>query len=313
MAQYNLYYFVLFMSLFSPDVITNAQPYVVDFDPIFISLGLLDIHWYGITYLIGFGFYYLLGLYRIKHEPTGWNKDQLSDFIFYGAIGVIIGGRLGWVLFYNDAPLMNDLLMPFKVWEGGMSFHGGLVGVVAAIVYFRHKTGKTFYQVSDFVSPLVPLGIASVRIGNFINGELWGRLTDKPWGMIFPQSLPASLHPNTLGKTQWQQWYEQGRMAAYSRHPSPLYEAFLEGLVTFVVVWLAARYATKRGTATAMFLISYGLGRFAVEFFREPDANRGFIAFDWMTMGHILTLPLLLFGIWILWSQRHNRIQGNTN
>lgn len=297
------------MYLLNPEVIAKAQPYIVDFDPIFISLGPLDIHWYGITYLIGFGLYYLLGLYRIKHESTGWNKDQLSDFIFYGAIGVIVGGRLGWVLFYNDVPLLDDFLLPFRVWEGGMSFHGGLVGVVAAMFYFKHKTGKRFFQISDFVSPLVPLGIASVRIGNFINGELWGRLTDKPWGMIFPQSLPAALHPDTLSKTQWQQWYEQGRMAAYARHPSPLYEAFLEGFVTFIVVWLAARYATKRGTATALFLISYGLGRFTVEFFRQPDANRGFIAFDWMTMGHILTLPLLLFGIWILWSQRHNRVK----
>ncbi len=297
------------MFLFSPEVITKAQPYVVDFDPIFISLGPLDIHWYGITYLIGFGLYYVLGLYRIKDQTTGWDKEQLSDFIFYGAIGVILGGRLGWVLFYNDTPLMDDLLLPFKVWEGGMSFHGGLVGVVTAMFYFKHKTGKSFYQISDFVAPLVPLGIASVRIGNFINGELWGRLTDKPWGMIFPQSLPSVVHPATIGESQWQQWYEQGRMMAYARHPSPLYEAFLEGIVTFIVVWLTVRYAKKRGTVSAIFLISYGLSRFTVEFFRQPDANRGFIAFDWMTMGHILTLPILLFGVWILWSQRHNRIK----
>jgi len=285
-----------------------TQPYIVDFDPIFINLGPLDIHWYGITYLIGFGLFYLLGRYRINKYSTGWNKQQLSDIIFYGALGVVIGGRIGWVMFYNDTPFSSDPLLLFKVWEGGMSFHGGLIGVLLAMVYFKNKTHKTFYQVSDFVAPLAPLGIASVRIGNFINGELWGRLTQQSWAMIFPQSLPYNKQPDVMGIDTWQQLYHQGQLNLYARHPSPLYEAFLEGIVTFVVVWLAAHYARKRGTASAVFLLSYGLSRFLVEFFREPDVNRGFIAFDWMTMGHILTLPIIAYGLWILWSQRNSKL-----
>ena len=289
--------------------LTNEQslPYVVNFDPVFISLGPLDIHWYGVTYLLGFGLFYLLGRYRIQRYDTGWNKQQLSDFIFYGALGVIIGGRIGWYLFYNDTSLAADPWLLFKVWEGGMSFHGGLLGVIVAILYFKNKTAKTFFQVSDFVAPLAPLGIASVRIGNFINGELWGRLTEQPWGMIFPYSLPYGRQPDVMGWDKWQTLYQQGQFNLYARHPSPLYEAFLEGIVTFVVVWVAAHYAKKRGTASAVFLLSYGISRFVVEFFREPDANRGFIAFDWMTMGHLLTLPILAFGVWILWWQRQQK------
>jgi phosphatidylglycerol:prolipoprotein diacylglycerol transferase len=282
-------------------------PYVVDFDPIFISIGPIDIHWYGVTYLLGFGLFYLLGRYRIHRYQTGWDKQQLSDFIFYGALGVVLGGRIGWYLFYNDTPVSSDPLLLFKVWEGGMSFHGGLAGVILAMIYFKNKTNKTFYQVSDFVAPLTPLGIASVRIGNFINGELWGRLTQQPWGMIFPQSLPYNKQAEAVGLDAWQQLYQQGQLNLYARHPSPLYEAFLEGLVTFVVVWIAAHFARKRGTASAVFLLSYGLSRFWVEFYRQPDANRGFVAFDWMTMGHILTLPIIVFGLWILWSQRSNK------
>ncbi|MCX7544286.1 prolipoprotein diacylglyceryl transferase [Marinicella gelatinilytica] len=282
-------------------------PYVVDFDPIFINLGPLDIHWYGITYLVGFGLFYLLGRYRIRKYHTGWNKQQLSDVIFYGALGVVLGGRIGWYLFYNDTGFSSDPLLLFKVWEGGMSFHGGLAGVLLALVYFKNKTNKTFYEVSDFVAPLTPLGIASVRMGNFINGELWGRITDQPWAMIFPQSLPYSKQPDIIGQDTWQQLYQQGQLNVFARHPSPLYEAFLEGIVTFVVVWVAAHFARKRGTASAVFLLSYGFSRFFVEFFREPDANRGFIAFDWMTMGHILTLPIIAYGLWILWSQRNKQ------
>ncbi len=292
----------------SASSVNQSLPYVVDFDPVFISLGPLEIHWYGVTYLVGFALFYLLGRYRIRHYSTQWDKQQLADFIFYGALGVVIGGRIGWYLFYNDTPFSSDPLLVFKVWDGGMSFHGGLVGVLLAILYFKNKTNKSFYQVSDFVAPLAPLGIASVRIGNFINGELWGRITQQPWGMIFPQSLPYNQQPGIMGRDTWQELYQQGQFNLFTRHPSPLYEAFLEGIVTFVVVWIAAHYARKRGTASAVFLLSYGLSRFLVEFFREPDANRGFIAFDWMTMGHILTLPIIAYGLWILWSQRNIKL-----
>ncbi|MCX7554789.1 prolipoprotein diacylglyceryl transferase [Marinicella sp. S1101] len=277
---------------------------VIDFNPIFLSLGPLDIHWYGVTYLIGFGFYFLLGKYRLKHHPSSWNNDQLSDFLFYGALGVIIGGRLGWLLFYNDTSILDDYSLPFRIWEGGMSFHGGLAGVLLAMLYFKNKTNKTFFQVSDFIAPLIPTGILSVRLGNFINGELWGRLTDKPWAMIFPDSLPIHLHPSNMSTTAWQQMYQEGQLNAFARHPSALYEAIGEGLITFFVVWLVANRAKRQGTVSAVFLLSYGIARFVVEFFREPDANRGFIAFDWMTMGHLLTLPLLLAGLLILLSKR---------
>ncbi len=282
-----------------------SNPYpIVDFDPIFLSIGPLDIHWYGITYLIGFGLYYILGKYRLKHHPSSWNEDQLSDFLFYGALGVIIGGRLGWLLFYNDTSIIDDFTLPFRIWEGGMSFHGGLVGVLLAMLYFKNKTKKSYFEVSDFIAPLIPTGILSVRIGNFLNGELWGRLTTKPWAMIFPDSLPIHLQPGNMTANTWQQMYQQGQLDAFARHPSALYEALGEGLITFFVVWITANRAQKRGTVSAMFLLSYGVARFVIEFFREPDANRGFIAFDWMTMGHLLTLPILMFGLFILISNR---------
>lgn len=295
-----------------------SQHPVIDFDPVFLSLGPFDlpfigtvgplaIHWYGITYLIGFAFYFLLGKYRLKNYPSSWSDEQLSDFLFYGAIGIIAGGRLGWVLFYNDASIINDPLLPFRIWEGGMSFHGGLTGVLIAMLYFKNKTQKTFFEISDFIAPLVPTGILSVRIGNFLNGELWGRLTEKPWGMIFPDSLPYHLQPGNMNQNAWQVLYQQGELDVFARHPSTLYEAFGEGLLTFIIVWVVAHYAKKQGTVSAAFLLCYGTARFIVEFFREPDANRGFIAFDWMTMGHLLTLPILAFGLLILFSKRKDR------
>ncbi len=288
---------------------------IIDFDPVFFSLGPFDlpllgvvgpfnIHWYGITYLIGFAFYYLLGKYRIKKYPSSWNSEQLSDFLFYGAIGIIVGGRLGWVMFYNDTSLFDDPMLPLRVWEGGMSFHGGLTGVLVAMLYFKKKSQKTFFEISDFIAPLVPTGILAVRMGNFLNGELWGRLTQHPWAMIFPDSLPVHLQAANMPEGAWQELYEQGQLAAFARHPSTLYEAFGEGLVTFFVVWIVANKAKRRGTVSAAFLLSYGITRFIVEFFREPDANRGYIAFEWMTMGHLLTLPIIGFGIWILISKR---------
>lgn len=295
---------------------------IVDFDPIFLTLGPFDlpligavgplsIHWYGITYLIGFAFYYLLGQYRIKKYPSSWNNEQLSDFLFYGAIGIIVGGRLGWVMFYNDSSILDDPTLPFRFWEGGMSFHGGLMGVLIAMMYFKNKSKKSFFEISDFIAPLVPTGILSVRIGNFLNGELWGRLTTKPWGMIFPDSLPVHLQAHNMPDGQWANLYEQGQFDVFARHPSALYEAFGEGLIAFFIVWIVAHYAKRRGTVSAAFLLSYGSARFLVEFFREPDANRGFIAFDWMTMGHLLTLPIIAFGLWILLNKQPLKKQDN--
>jgi len=269
--------------------------YLLSFDPVLLDLGIVKIHWYAITYLIGFALFVLLGNYQVKLGNTSWTKEQVSDFLFYGALGVILGGRIGWVLFYSDTSLVDDPFLPFKVQGGGMSFHGGLVGVIIAMAYFKIKTKKGFFEIADFVAPLSALGIGSVRIGNFINGELWGRLTNKSWGMIFPDSLPPHLWNKPIETLQ--SLNQQGLLDAYARHPSPLYEAFLEGLITFIIVWVVARNFKRKGLASGTFLLCYGLSRFAVEFFREPDANRGFIAFDWMTMGQILTLPILFFGL----------------
>ena len=269
--------------------------YLVNFDPVFLNLGPIKIHWYAISYLIGFAFFVILGNYKVKHENTSWTKEQVSDFLFYGALGVILGGRIGWVLFYNDTPFAEDPLLLFKVQNGGMSFHGGLAGVIIAMLYFKYKTNKGFFEIADFVAPISAIGIGSVRIGNFINGELWGRLTNKPWGMIFPDSLPA--HLQTLPIKQLQEMNQQGLLDEFARHPSPLYESFLEGFVTFIIVWLVAKRFKRAGIVSGTFLICYGLSRFTVEFFRQPDANRGFVAFDWMTMGQILTIPIIILGV----------------
>lgn len=269
--------------------------YLVSFDPVFLTLGPLKIHWYAITYIIGFAAFILLGNYQVKHTTTTWTKEQVSDFLFNGALGVILGGRIGWVLFYSDTSLMDDPLLPFKVQGGGMSFHGGLTGVIIAMLYFKYKTKKGFFEIADFVAPLSAIGIGSVRIGNFINGELWGRTTDKSWAMIFPDSLPAELWNKSISELTILN--QQGLLDQFARHPSPLYEAFLEGLVTFIIVWFIAKKFTRKGMASGTFLLCYGLSRFTVEFFREPDSNRGFIAFDWMTMGQILTIPIIIFGL----------------
>ncbi len=269
--------------------------YLVNFDPVFLNLGPIQIHWYAITYLIGFGLFILLGNYQVKHENTTWTKEEVSDFLFYGALGVILGGRIGWVLFYNDTPFLEDPLLLFKVQGGGMSFHGGLIGVFIAMYYFKWKTKKGFFEIADFVAPLCALGIGSVRIGNFINGELWGRLTTHKWGMIFPDSLPANLWNKPIEELN--KLNQQGLLDEFARHPSPLYESFTEGFLTFIIVWFVAKRFKRKGVASGTFLICYGLSRFGIEFLRQPDANRGFIAFDWMTMGQILTLPFIAVGL----------------
>ena len=269
--------------------------YLVNFDPVFIDLGIVKIHWYAITYLIGFALFIILGNYQVKHDNSTWTKEQVSDFLFYGALGVIVGGRIGWVLFYSDTSFSDDPLLLFKVQGGGMSFHGGLTGVIAAMLYFKYKTKKGFFEIADFVAPLCALGIGSVRVGNFVNGELWGRLTDKSWGMIFPNSLPNHLWNLPIEKLN--ELNQQNLLIEFVRHPSALYEAFLEGLITFIIVWFVAKRFSRAGVVSGIFLLCYAASRFTVEFFREPDANRGFIAFDWMTMGQILTIPIFILGM----------------
>ncbi|MDQ7728834.1 prolipoprotein diacylglyceryl transferase [Halomonas sp. SpR8] len=247
-------------------------------EPIAVAIGPLVIHWYGLMYVVGFLSAWLLGRWRADY--LGLNKEDISDLIFYSAVGVIVGGRLGYAIFYGMEQWLSNPLWVFQVWDGGMSFHGGLVGVIAATLFFARKKRIAFMDMADFIAPLAPIGLGAGRLGNFINQELPGRITDVPWALIFPQVGPAP------------------------RHPSALYEMFLEGAVLFVVLFWLSRRPRRRGLLSGVFLCGYGIFRFAVEFVRMPDAHIGFIAFDWVTMGHLLTLPMLLGGAaLILWSR----------
>lgn len=247
-------------------------------DPVAISLGPLQVHWYGLMYLLGFFLAWLLACWRAKHYQLNWNREQISDLIFYSAIGVILGGRLGYMLFYGTAQLVAEPWSIIKIWQGGMSFHGGLLGVAVAVWFFSRKIQKSFLEVTDFVVPLVPLGLAAGRAGNFINGELWGRVTDVPWAMVFP---------NTDG---------------LPRHPSQLYELGLEGIGLFVVVWWYAAKPRAVGQVSGVFLMAYAVCRVVIEAFREPDAQLGYLAWNWLTMGQVLSIPMLLIGVWLLWT-----------
>lgn len=249
-------------------------------DPVAFSLGPLKVHWYGLMYLFGFVAAWLLARWRVKHYQLDWTNEQVSDLIFYAALGVILGGRIGYMVFYGTEHLLANPLSLFKLWEGGMSFHGGLLGVAIAVALYARRIKKPFFEVTDFIAPLVPLGLAAGRAGNFINGELWGRVTDVPWAMIFPNS------------------------GGLPRHPSQLYELLLEGVLLFIVVWYYARKKRPAGCVSAIFLITYALCRLFVEFFREPDVQLGFLAFDWLTMGQLLSIPMLLAGLWLWWIKR---------
>lgn len=245
-------------------------------DPVAISIGPLSIHWYGLMYLIGFGLAYLCMVHRANKPDSGWNKDQVADLLFYSAMGVVLGGRFGYVLFYNFDKFLSDPLWLFAVWEGGMSFHGGLLGVLVAVYLFGRRYGKTFYTVTDFGAPMVPLGLMTGRLGNFIGGELWGRVSDVPWAMVFPKGGPLA------------------------RHPSQLYEMFLEGIVLFIILWVYSRKPRPAMAVSGLFLIGYGAFRFAVEFVREPDSHIGFDLLGWMTRGQLLCVPMILFGTYLV-------------
>ncbi len=251
------------------------------FDPVAIDLGPIQIHWYGIMYLVAFFLAWWLGRVRARRPGSGWQEQEVGDLIYYGALGVILGGRIGYVLFYNFELFLRDPLMIFRIWEGGMSFHGGLIGVILAMAWFARKTGRHFFQVSDFVAPLVPLGYAAGRLGNFINGELWGRPSDVPWAMVFPQ------------------------VDQLARHPSQLYQMGIGGILVFLILWWYSSKPRPMGAVSGMYLVLAGSARFFNEFFREPDPQLGYIAFDWLTMGQLLSLPMILAGAGLLlWAHR---------
>lgn len=241
-------------------------------DPVAISLGPLDIHWYGIMYLIGFAVAWWLAKRRAAQPNSGWNNVQVADMVFYGAMGAVLGGRAGYMLFYNLQGLVSEPLSLFYIWQGGMSFHGGFLGVIIAAWLFARRYQKSLFDVLDFLAPMVPIGLGAGRIGNFIGAELWGRTSDVPWAMVFPGAGPLA------------------------RHPSQLYQAFLEGLVLFALLWWFSKKPRPRFAVSGLFCLAYGCFRFIVEFFREPDAGIGFVAFDWMTRGQQLSLPMILAG-----------------
>ena len=254
-------------------------------DPVAVQIGPLAVHWYGITYLVAFGLFLFLGTRRLHHPPfkymTGdraWARKDVEDILFLGVLGVVVGGRIGYCLFYKPGYYLSHPLEILAVWQGGMSFHGGLLGVIGSMIWFARSRKRNWLEVADFVAPCVPTGLAAGRIGNFINGELWGRFAsaELPWAMVFPQS--GSMLP---------------------RHPSQIYQFLMEGLLLFVILWLYARKERKPGQVAAVFLIGYGVFRFIAEYFREPDDFLGILSLG-MSMGQWLCLPMIVAGV-LMW------------
>lgn len=247
-----------------------------EFSPIAFSIGPLQVHWYGLMYLFGFMACWLLGNWRAKRSDNIMTRERVADCIFYAALGVILGGRLGYVLFYNLPFYWHHPLMIFAIWDGGMSFHGGLMGVIVVSWLLSRHFACSIFDITDFFAPMVPIGLAAGRLGNFINGELWGRVTTSPIGMVFPTGGPLP------------------------RYPSQLIECFLEGLVLFVWLWWLSRKPRRRMFISASFLMGYGCARFVAECFRQPDPQIGFLAFGWLTEGQLLSLPMILLGVALL-------------
>ena len=258
-------------------------------DPVIFQIGPLAVRWYGLMYLLGFAAFWWLGKKRAQRSDSFIRPEQVGDLLFYSVLGVIIGGRLGSVFFYHFDLFVDNPLYLFRIWEGGMSFHGGLLGVILALWLYQRKYGWGFLRLCDFVAPLVPLGLGFGRIGNFINGELWGRATELPWGMVFPAAADQ-----------------------LARHPSQLYQAGLEGALLFVILWIFSSRSRPVGSVCSLFVLLYGIFRFLIEFVREPDPHLGFIALDWMTMGQLLTLPMMAVGAFVFWLS-YRKVWANNN
>ncbi len=265
-----------------------------EINPIALQIGPLAIHWYGLTYLAAFGLFMLLGVLRLRHQPFAsikdgkgqgtWTRRDVEDILFLGVVGVVLGGRIGYCFFYKPGYYLSHPLEILFLWQGGMSFHGGLIGVLVSQFWFARTRRRPWLEVMDFIAPCVPTGLAAGRIGNFINGELWGRFSspDLPWGMVFPGS--GSLQP---------------------RHPSQIYQFLLEGLLLFVLLWLYARQPRKTGQVSGAFLVGYGVFRFIAEYFRQPDDFLGVLALG-LSMGQWLCIPMILAGLG-LWAWASGR------
>ena len=277
-------------------------------DAVAVALGPLSVRWYGLMYVLGFVSFYLLGKWRASRGPGSlqgslhargapsrspaegsWTPQQIADLLFYGVVGVVVGGRVGYVFFYGLEQFLNDPLWLVRVWEGGMSFHGGLLGVVGAAWLFARRAKRRFLEVADLAAPLAPVGLGLGRIGNFINAELPGRVTESPLGVHFPCHSVRDFNLACFGEFE-----------SVARHVSSLYQAAAEGVVLFALVWLFAAKPRALGRVSGMFLLGYGGLRFATEFFRQPDPGKGFVAFDWLTMGQALSLPMAAFGLYLL-------------
>ena len=277
-----------------PGLHAQLHPMLIhpEINPVALQLGPLAIHWYGLTYPAAFGLFFLLAALRLRHQPyasiTGagaWSRRDIEDILFLGVMGVVIGGRLGYCLFYKPGYYLSHPLEIFAVWQGGMSFHGGMLGVLVSQLWFARSRHRPWLQVMDFIAPCVPTGLAAGRVGNFINGELWGRFSapDLPWGMVFP-----------------------GSGSTLPRHPSQVYQFLLEGLLLFVLLWLYARKPRKMGQVSAAFLVGYGVFRFISEFFREPDDFLGILALG-LSMGQWLCLPMIAAGVWLwIWASKRS-------
>jgi phosphatidylglycerol---prolipoprotein diacylglyceryl transferase len=261
-----------------------------DINPVALQIGALKIHWYGLMYLLGLVSAWFLANYRVKWYALDWEADEIHDLVFYAGLGVILGGRVGYLLFYDFSTWLSDPLRLVRFWDGGiagMSFHGGLIGVIIAVLIYAWRYNRCVWETLDFIAPLVPIGLAAGRIGNFINGELWGRPTTVSWGMVFP-------HVDEL-----------------ARHPSQLYEFALEGVVLFIILWVYSRRPRPRMAVSSLFALSYGAFRFFIEFFREPDVQLGFLAWGWLTMGQLLTVPMITIGIiGLSWAYHRDRFRS---
>ena len=249
-----------------------------DIDPVAVNLGPVAIHWYGIAYIVGIGLGWWLLARAADRDGNDWTRDDVADVVFYAAIGAVLGGRIGYALFYNFADYIDDPLSLLAVWRGGMSFHGGVIGFILALAWFARRRSRRFLATTDFVVPVVPIGLFLGRVANFVNQELWGAPTSLPWGVVFTQPAAGGI----------------------ARHPSQLYEAALEGIVLFVLLRLVASGRPPTGTVSATFLLAYGIMRAGIELVREPDAHLGYVAAGWITMGQLLCVPMVVAGLAIL-------------